>query len=173
MHDALPSHRYGAPPLNRYIYTCLDYRLLNGCAASPVSGFHGTVLICLAFHFDFTSSLYALTSGETHVEMNPMTTNSNGPTPESPLCLGKHSTTWDILLFTNWFFSKAAARRHAHFVTVTLGKFKESVVTYFSNKQERGKVPFGFSITFFRHLANRIPWKRASSTKFHVFFCTY
>ncbi len=46
------------------------------------------------------------------------------------------------------FFSKAAARRHARFETVTLGKFKESVVTYVSNKRERGKMPFGFALTF-------------------------
>ncbi len=45
-------------------------------------------------------------------------------------------------------FSKAAARRHARFEAVTLGKFRKSVVTYFSNKRERGKVPFGFSLTF-------------------------
>ncbi len=44
------------------------------------------------------------------------------------------------------FFQKRAFS--ARFETVTLGKFKESVVTYFSNKRERGKVPFGFSLTF-------------------------
>ncbi len=43
-------------------------------------------------------------------------------------------TTWYLLI---GFFSKAAERRHARFETVTLGKFKE-----------RGKVPFGFSLTF-------------------------
>ncbi len=56
-------------------------------------------------------------------------------------------TTWYILLFIN-FFLKAAARRHARFETVTLGQFKESVVTYFSNKRERGKVPQQFCVYF-------------------------
>ncbi len=69
--------------------------------------------------------------------------------PRKPITFGEtklqeaHGTFSYLLI---GFFSKAAARRHARFETVTLGMFKESGVTYFG--RGRGKVPFGFSLTF-------------------------
>ncbi len=40
------------------------------------------------------------------------------------------------------------AYRQARFSTISLGKFKERVVEDFSNKRERAKEPFDFSLTF-------------------------
>ncbi len=122
----------------------------------PVSGFHGIVLICFVFMLGVSFYLQLFIIG-LNIVRNP---SGNEPHdnqfkrthPRKPITLGEtklqealHGTFSYFLIV---FFSKAAARRHARFETVTLGKFKESVFTYFSNKRERGKVPFGFSLTF-------------------------